>query len=255
MRRILVSYLILFFAIAACWKAHAQLAMMGAGPATAGVAGGAVTFNSKAVADTGGEALTSLSITNMTVGSGVNRALLLLMGFSSGLPTGLTATWDSAGTNQAMTSIKQYTATSTPMGVAIFGLINPTSGNKTLSVSWTGSKEADANVLDFTHVNQTGGATSFPHTSSNDDLIAGNSTAASATVTSAANNGAVAMFITNWLWSVGSATQTEVWMNNALSASAYEGQRAAGAASVSFGVTVSAAGHNWGSVAADIAHD
>src|ERR1700674_83973 len=74
---------------------------------------------------------TSFTSTQFTVGSASNRALVVTVAFA-GATSAQTATWDSGGTNQAMS------VHSTNGGLTvIFTLVAPTSGNKTLSVSWT----------------------------------------------------------------------------------------------------------------------
>jgi hypothetical protein len=109
---------------------------------------------------------TSASYTGITVGSGSNRALIALINFghTSGPndPSSITATWDSGGTNQAMTQLALFTPGSSGAS-GIWGLVAPTSGNKTLAVSWTTANESYIAGISFTGVDQTGGTTSFPN--------------------------------------------------------------------------------------------
>lgn len=108
----------------------------------------------------------TMTVSNMTVGTGSNRALCVQLWFSnSTLPTGLTVTWDSGGTNQAMTAISGTTAANSGItGTSVlYGLVAPTSGNKSLVISWTGNTEAHATAVSFTGVNQTNVATAFPN--------------------------------------------------------------------------------------------
>lgn len=99
---------------------------------------------------------TSLSYTNLTVGTNPNRALAAIAFVPSGSnATVVTATWDSGGSNQVMTQYDAYTA---PNGVGIFylfGLANPVNGNKTLKFSWTNSSHLTVDALSFYNVNQT----------------------------------------------------------------------------------------------------
>lgn len=97
-----------------------------------------------------------LSYTGITVGSGASQLLVLFTSNAATL-TGAAGTWDSGGTNQAMTLLGQQASASTPVNVAMFGLLNPTAGNKTLSLSWTSST---ASVLGVCAISFTGGETS-----------------------------------------------------------------------------------------------
>lgn len=128
---------------------------------------------------------TSASYTGITVGSGSNRALVVTLSwdqaFPSVAPSSVTAVWDSGGTNQSMTSIINQTTAGTAPQVTLFGLVAPTSGNKTLLVSWTTSAPVWVDAISFTGVNQTGGATSFPNST-------GAVNAATLNVTSATGN-------------------------------------------------------------------
>lgn len=75
-----------------------------------------------------------------TIGSGTNRALIVLVGLQTTIAAAGTVavTWDQGGTNQAMTLIGSK---DTPGGfsVHIFGLRSPTSGSKTIQVTYTGT--------------------------------------------------------------------------------------------------------------------
>lgn len=125
---------------------------------------------------------TSATYTGITVGSGANRALVvaIVWGTGTGDPTGRSVTWDSGGTNQAMTEIV-FRGTGGNTSVGIYGLVAPTSGNKTLAVSWTVSNESFIGAISFTGVDQTGGATSFPNSATS-------GTVATLTITSSAND-------------------------------------------------------------------
>src|SRR5882672_10327466 len=78
--------------------------------------------------------------TSITVGSGSNRALFVVLCFNTATPTGITVTWDSGGTNQVMTQVPNSTAQNTTHSFStIFWLPNPISGQKNLAVNWTTS--------------------------------------------------------------------------------------------------------------------
>lgn len=154
----------------------------------------AVAFDAKTAAVTEASGVSTLSLTNLTVGSGSNRAMAILIFWSSGasVPTVTACNWDSAGTPQAMTLIANTNAFvgGSSIAVSAYGLIAPTSGNKTLKIDWTGSFEAHAVAISFTGVDQTNVATAFPHGTTN---LKTSSTASpcSVTITSATGNMAV----------------------------------------------------------------
>lgn len=198
--------------------------------------------------NTGGTPGTSFSYTGLTVGSGSQRGLVFVVGLDSNAVSGLSAHWDSAGTNQAMTLLaSQALAGGTGVGyVAIFGLANPTSGAKTLSLTWTTSTQCTCAAVSFTGVDQTGGTTSFPHAASNTGTTG---TTASVTITSATNNMVVAMHASQFQ-AMNSVNNTQIFLDGTLTGN-YGANRAAGAASVSMTATL-AASDIWGSVGTDI---
>jgi hypothetical protein len=155
----------------------------------------AVAFDAKTAAGTSGNGVSPLNVTNMTVGSGANRALVLLVNCAdsaTGFPGGFAANWDSAGTPQLMTQITGTLVSSAGTGTtALYALLAPTSGAKTLSITWTtGSHEMHAQAVAFTSVDQTSIAVAFPHGTTN----SGNADPATITVTTANGNAVVAVF-------------------------------------------------------------
>lgn len=173
---------VLFLIGVAC-LAQAQVPMTGAGKGTPTTAF-AVTVNA-----TGSEKFqalgASLSYTGITVAAGTNTALLCVLQRAAGVldvTAGVSFTWDSGGTNQAMTQL----ATANFMSIQlaqIWGLRAPTTGNKTLAVAWTNAA-ADNFVacVAFDHVLQTNDGAAFPHTTSN------NAGASNVAVTSVSGN-------------------------------------------------------------------
>lgn len=144
-----------------------------------------------------------VDITNfMTVGSGSNRAMVLYVDCGSngaGLPAGFALTWDQGGTNQTPTQITGTLAPNTGNGgtCALYGLLAPTSGLKTLRVNWTsGTNEFHVAAVTFTGVDQTSPAVAFPHGNkvSHPTLTAG---PASVTITSTSGNMVVGGFAQN----------------------------------------------------------
>lgn len=191
----------------------------------------AVVVDATGTADSTATNGTSFNYTGITVGSGSNRALIFILVTSNAggnFATGATATWDSGGTNQAMTVIKSQQATGdNNLGVVwIFGLRNPVAGNKTLAVAWTNANGHGACAISFTGVDQTSDAIAFPNSNSATATSGGLSLA----ITSAAGNipitGATA-------GTISAPNQTQIFLDT-VAIDDGGGQRAAGAASVTF---------------------
>lgn len=159
----------------------------------------AVAFDAKSTAWTNVSGVATLSHSLITVGSGTNMALIACIIFSAtALPAGLTVTWDLVSTNQAMTAIASTTISNSmePATAVLYGLVAPTSGNKTLTMSWTGNLEAHLVAVSFSGVDQTGGSTSFPN-GTTVNSTSGAATSGSITVTSASADQVVALFSNN----------------------------------------------------------
>lgn len=149
----------------------------------------AVAFDAKTSTFTNGTT-TTLSVTNLTVGPGSNRALGVFIEWNSGsgsLPPGLSVVWDSVGANQALTQVANTLTSNgtTSMTLVWFALIAPTSGNKTLSISWTGNLEGHATAISMTGVDQTSVAAACLHGAVHN---ASSASPCSVTVTSAVGN-------------------------------------------------------------------
>jgi hypothetical protein len=158
-----------------------------------------VSVNATGSAIYQGSAVTSQNYTGLTIVSGSNLALVVSVNWdSSVIPTGLAMTWDSGGTNQAMTRI-----IASNQG-ELWGLVNPTVGNKTLALSWTTAVRLFVVGMSFSGVDQTGGATSFPHSTS--------SATATLSVTSAAGNIVMGGGATGG--AIGTPTGTVIYTNN-----------------------------------------
>lgn len=189
---------------------------------------------------------TTFNYTGITVGSGSNRALVFLLAISgANTATGATAVWDSGATNQSMTLVKTLNYAGTNHGTLwYFCLRNPTAGLKTLAVSWTGSAGHSACAISFTGVDQSSDANAFPHSNS---ATAANGTLSMA-VTSATGNIPVVLGATG---TISAPNQTQIFLD-ATAPDDAGGQRAAGAASVTFTWTNGSA-TTWGMVGSDIA--
>jgi|SRR5882724_215259 len=192
----------------------------------------AVTVDVTGTVLVGASSVTSINYTGITVGAGSNRALIVTLGLgNTALTSGWTATWDSGGTNQAMTLLKSQTHTSGANNDAgvIFGLRNPTSGLKTLALSWTTAQFPTVEAISFNGVDQTSDAAAFPNAISNNT--------ATINVASAVGNIPVSLAVFS---SLTAFSQTNLYFDATSSGADSSASRAAGAASVTFTVTTPA---------------
>src|SRR5258705_6542224 len=99
----------------------------------------AVAVDAVSSAETQSGSVTTTTHTNLTIGASLsNSALVVGVGWDTKI-TSPNMHWDSTGTNQLMTLIGTVNTAGTNGTVALFGLRNPVSGNKTISCSWTTS--------------------------------------------------------------------------------------------------------------------
>lgn len=155
--------------------------------------------------------VTTKDLTTLTVGTGTNRALVLQITWT-GVPTAISVKWDPATTNQTVTQITLASTTTNSQTVALYGLVAPTSGNKTLRASWTGSQEVMMQAVSWTGVDQTGGATSFPHGTS----AAGNNASPTVNITSATNNMAMSVVAAGTAQSVTAVSVTQTFLTHGI---------------------------------------
>lgn len=182
---------------------------------------GDVTSNS----NTGSQTLGTL-----TVGTGANRALIVAVTLQPAA-TSVAVHWDSTGTNQVMTLIGTVTDTASVCTVRLYGLVAPTSGNKTLSATWTGTSDVTLAAICFTGVNQTGSTTSFAHFNS-----AHAGTAPSLTVTSATGDYVVGA-LANSSGSFSTVGNTSWYLDNVPNFFSAAGNYATGAGTVTLTAT------------------
>ena len=185
----------------------------------------AVALDAKLGFGSSHNALTTFTDTAFTVGSGSNRVLVVALSVevSSGSPpTTPTANWDSTGTNQSMSLIHTQSDSNDPnISSYLFGLVAPTSGNKTLSIAaLTSTSDSLIAYISFTGADQTGGTTTFKNATGS---IA---SATSITETPTANSGdaVVAVFggndgtpsVNQTSWSAATLTTltTDYWIAN-----------------------------------------
>jgi hypothetical protein len=192
----------------------------------------AVAFDAKQTTDRTGTATTSFTHTNangvITVGSGTNRALLVFLQFGA-VVSSVSVTWDSGGTNQAMTNIVSATESDNLGQAYLFGLVAPTSGQKTLSVSWTTSASFTCGEASFTGADQTGGATTFKNTNT---FVGNNPSPMTITVTTANGDMAVASFAANNCSFTSVSTGTDIYHDNTNVSGAAAYNAAVGASTV-----------------------
>jgi hypothetical protein len=171
---------------------------------------------------------TSATFQNLTVGSGSNRALVVVVTFDIQTPGTVTMTWDSGGSNQVMTQIVTLSSSAANEGtVQLWGLIAPVAGNKVLKV--TNANTATDIYLDamsFTGVDQTGGTTSFPHSTS------GYATTATGTLPITSTGGNYTISGYSGGTNINSVNQTSLANDHSGTNTNYAAQYAAGAATV-----------------------
>lgn len=194
--------------------------------------------------------------TTLTVGAGANRVLLVLLqyAYSPLAGTGASAVaWDSAGSPQAMTLIRRdidsavLDAGKSDIVWELWGLIAPTSGNRTLQVTFNTTSNVSMliDAASFTGADQTSVATAFTNANFA-SLAGGGSSTASVTITSATGNMVAGHHIN--VSGVFSATSgTNLYLLNTAAAN-YD----SGAASVAVTATITTS-KNWGSQGVNIA--
>jgi hypothetical protein len=207
----------------------------------------AVAFDANSTADVRGASISTLDLTTLTVGSGADRVLVAQVSYADGVdPAAPAINWDQLGTPQALTQIVKV-VNGTLALAQLWGLVNPTSGNKTLR--WTNSatvNEVFLNATAVTGANQTGGVTTFPNSTTN----TGTSTAPSITITSASGNMTIDAGAGPQV--ISAPTQTQIYVDNGGSATSAWASRAAGAPSNVHGWTL-AGSVAWAACGTDIA--
>lgn len=202
-----------------------------------------VAFDAKATSTTqiSYPGLTGTNST-LTIGSGSNRALIVCASYML-KPTTSGVVWDAASANQAMTLIASKLNGS--QYVEIWGLVNPVSGNKIITLTGTAPSGGYTGFgclfsgASFKNVNQSGGTTSF----ANAVTASGNSnpTAPSITVTSSVNDMSIgAVSAGDGGSALSSPTQTTIFNTRYAGGLNGAASYAAGASSATHGWTLSA---------------
>jgi hypothetical protein len=212
------------------------------------------TFDAKGTADATANGATSKDLTLLTITAGLtNSALVAQVGFSLQTVSAVSLKWDNAGTPQSMAQIIGANGTGSLARAELWGLIAPTSGNKTLHAAWTGASDVYLQGVSWSNVDQTGGATSFAHSTSNTGTTTGNGiTHNTITITSAVGNATMDAACADQ-GSYNSTNQTQTYLDNVATTISGAGGRAAGAATVTHTWNAdSAAANHWVSVGVDI---
>ncbi len=148
----------------------------------------AVTLNAAGTQASNGGA-TTLDYAGLTVAAGSNRALGYEVAWHVDPGAITVKNWDQAGTPQALEVLQAPIASANGQFVGIFGLVNPTTGNKALRLTWTNASEVAMNAVAFDGVDQTGGTTSFPNAAT----ATGNTASATITITRPSNGAILAI--------------------------------------------------------------
>lgn len=205
-----------------------------------------VAFDAKGTDSFVNGALT-LSITGPTITAvGSNVALIAQIAWSgTTFPTVVTVDWDHAGTNQTLTLVPNTSVVENSAGgvcSALYYRIAPTSGQKTLRVTWTDqNRDCTMQGVSFTGVDQTGGATSFP----NGVTTAGTAANPSLSITSATGHMITSVFASFNAFS--GITGTQTFQNNGSNNVNGTGNYDSGAATVTSTATAAGGSQECGS--------
>lgn len=191
---------------------------------------------------------TTLNFTNQSITAGLNDpALVVFVTQSTNVNvSGMTAVWDSGGTNQSMT---QVSTLATANGqVWIFARLAPTSGNSlTLALSWTGTGQVFVSSFSLKNVLQTSVATAFLHATNGSG-----GTTPSIAVTSQANDLVASVWASLGTFS-GTFSGTPVYSNNA--GITWDGAASYDTGTASVTATAGATSTNWLGASIDVVHD
>src|SRR5258708_7806301 len=102
-----------------------------------------------------GSSVSTLTDTTLTIGTGANRALLVSFSANSN-DVSPTVTWGAQTLTQLAISVNGFDAVT-----YFYGLLNPTSGTQTLTISWAGGVSAAVCGIAFIGVEQSSLANAF----------------------------------------------------------------------------------------------
>lgn len=131
----------------------------------------------------------AITYTGLTIAAGSNIGAVFVVAWIAD-PGAITVNrWDDGGSNQDLTTIKAPTAGVNGQYVAVYGLVNPATGNKTWQLTYSTARECAVNAVAFNGVDQTGSATSFP----NSATATGNTNKATQAISLPSNGAAVSV--------------------------------------------------------------
>jgi hypothetical protein len=163
--------------------------------------------------------VTSVTTPAVVVGTGANRAAMIMVAMSANNATNITA---SLGGVAATLIPGTDSGTTAPIRTLIFQVINPPSGSQTARVSWTTPMHAEVGVLTVTGANQTTPTSNGQFTAFN----ASPSVATSVTIPSNPGDLTASVAFTTNQWISPATNQTFAW---GPSSSPAQGDRGSGA--------------------------
>ena len=152
---------------------------------------------------------TSFTTNLLTVGSGSNRALVVMTSTGDPTVTGLTITWN--GVPLTLVSSTTVVDATNSAYMNIFALVNPAAGNFALAGSWTvATTPFVIGAVSYTGVDQTSVAAAFPH----GNTASGSSATATIPITSAVGNAVVASFASGGAGPFLSTSGTNIYIDS-----------------------------------------
>lgn len=108
-----------------------------------------VTKNDSGTPSIGGASVALIDLTTFTASAGSDLFLLGLITWDSDKTGTASLVWDNGGTNQSMTLEQKVVNGANGRTSAIYRLVNPTTGNKTLRATWTGNADVILGAIAF----------------------------------------------------------------------------------------------------------
>lgn len=244
MRRALIFAWLLLAVIAGGNAAQAQFGQFTQGAAAAA---GPVVFDAATTTPATGTASNTISLTTFTVGSGSKRYLVAGICWNPQANSISSLAWDPSGTNQALTQITTVNVSGAVGRCELWGLVAPTSGNKTLTATFSSSTtQVVMGAISFTGVNQTGNAS--PSTVVPATPVSGAGASPSITITSGTTHLTVSGGADSD--STSATNKTQAWLNISGAVGGFADYTTTGASSSTH--TWSATSANYGLVGIDI---
>jgi len=148
--------------------------------------------------------VTSVTTPALTIGSGANRAAMIMVGMTGNNVTGITASL--GGVNGTLVSGTD-SGTTASIRTLIYCVINPSSGSQMATVSWTGTMNADVGVVTVSGADQTTACNNGTFTATN----SAPATTTSVTITSNAGDLTTSIGYTYNQWVSPFTNQTLKW--------------------------------------------